>query len=156
MTSAHSSRTLETRKTSKNPHTGAGRYPEVVDFVESNTLDPGLRRRDGAFFNTLPKPKLSLQQWRRQLGKRLQHRPTIMLAGARGNAEIRNFRIPPCIFPLPHNGKSPHTRCGLFIVGKCFRLCAYVPGLVPANPSLQGPAHWVRAQYRRHRQYWWW
>jgi hypothetical protein len=40
-------------KPQKIRHTGAGRYPEAVDFVDHVALDPGLRRGDGVFFNTL-------------------------------------------------------------------------------------------------------
>jgi hypothetical protein len=44
---------VKREKPQKNRHTGAGRYPEAVDFIDPTTLDPGLRRGDGVFFNPL-------------------------------------------------------------------------------------------------------
>jgi hypothetical protein len=43
-------------KTHKHRHTGAGQYPEAVDFGVTAALDPGLRRGDGVFFDALLSP----------------------------------------------------------------------------------------------------
>jgi hypothetical protein len=51
-------------KPQKIRHTGAGRYPEAVDFVDHVALDPGLRRGDGVFFNTLLIRPQSHSFWR--------------------------------------------------------------------------------------------
>jgi hypothetical protein len=40
-------------KISKNRHPGECRGPEDVDFIKPTALDPGIRRGDGVFFDTL-------------------------------------------------------------------------------------------------------
>ncbi len=40
-------------KISKNRHPGECRGPEDVDFIDPTALDPGIRRGDGVFFDTL-------------------------------------------------------------------------------------------------------
>jgi hypothetical protein len=47
-------------KISKKRHLGVCRGPENVDFIDSTALDPGLRRGDGAFFDTLLMACLSI------------------------------------------------------------------------------------------------